>query len=310
MKALFLSLLTCLLSVFVLSAQENYFKVTTLQLKDGSVPVFYHKKAKKAGKRINEYLQLATVGSLAEPHKDSLTCAYDFLILQNNNRCISVRCVPLDSSLALPEKSIAFNAATGQVISLTDLFSINGLADLKKLILRQHGDAVNQYVPAENREEVTKCLKNNLGTFTLKQGMISIRSGACFPANTDYRAVLDMPVQPVQNLLSNYGFGVFGLNPDVKMKKMVTNSLPNLYSGKIGSDAVLLQLDPAVEKSLSGVLYNMNTGKAIPVQGTFRSNHFDAEGTWGKLSVVISNGMVQGNYRPTGGRPQTVNLEK
>ncbi|RQO30008.1 hypothetical protein DBR32_13960 [Taibaiella sp. KBW10] len=279
-------------------------------MKDGSVPVFYHKKAKKASKLINDYLQLATVGSLAEPHKDSLTCAYDYVILQNNNRCLSVRCTPIDSTLALPEKSLVFNTATGQVISLTDLFSVNGLGELRKMILRQHADAVEKYIPAESKEEIKKCLKNNLGIFTLKQGIISMQSGACFPANTPYRAVLDIPVQPVENLLSNYGFGVFGLNPDVKMKKMITNSLPNLYTGKIGNDAVLLQLDPVVDKTLSGVLYNVKTGKAIPIQGSFRSNHFEAEGSWGKFSAVISNGIVQGNFRPAGGRPQAINLEK
>lgn len=309
MRTLLLSILACL-SSFLLKAQDNYFKVTTLSLKDGSVPVFSNKKAKKVSKRINEYLQLATVGSLAEAGKDSITSVYDYVILLNNNRCLSVRCTPIDSTLPVPTKSIAFNAATGQVIALTDLFSTTGLGELKRMIQRQHADAVAQYIAAENKEEANKCLKNNLSLFTLKQGMISIQSASCFPANTPYRAVLDMPVQPVQNLLSNYGFGVFGLNPDVKMKKMVTNSLPNLYSGKIGSDAVLLQLDPAVDKRLSGVLYNVRTGKSIPVQGSFRSNHFDAEGSWGKLSVVISNGMVQGNFRPAGGRPQSVNLEK
>lgn len=309
MRTLFLSILACL-STFLLTAQDNYFKVNTLNLKDGSIPVFYNKKAKKVSKRINEYLQLATVGSLAEAKKDSVTSGYDYVILMNNNRCLSVRCTPIDSTLPLPAKSIAFNAATGQVIGLTDLFSSTGLGELKRMIQRQHADALEQYIPVENKEEVTKCLKNNTSIFTLKQGMISIQSGSCFPAGTPYRAILDMPVQPVQNLLSNYGFGVFGLNPDVKMKKMITNSLPNLYTGKIGSDAVLLQLDPVTEKSLSGVLYNVRTGKAIAVQGSFRSNHFDAEGSWGKLSVVISNGMVQGNFRPAGGRPQTVNLEK
>ncbi|MNS44780.1 hypothetical protein D3C72_772310 [compost metagenome] len=309
MRTLFLSILACL-STFLLTAQDNYFKVSTLNLKDGSVPVFSNKKAKKVSKRINEYLQLATVGSLAEPHKDSITCAYDYVILLNNNRCLSVRCTPIDSTLPVPVKSIAFNAATGQVIGITDLFSSTGLGELKRMILRQHADAVTQYVPAESKEEVNKCLKNNLGIFTVKQGIISVQSTSCFPANTPYRAVLDIPVQPVQNLLSNYGFGIFGLNPEVKMKKMVTNSLPNLYSGKIGSDAVLLQLDPVMDKTLSGVLYNVHTGKAIPVKGSFRSNHFDAEGSWGKFSVVISNGMVQGNFRPAGGRPQTVNLEK
>lgn len=309
MKTIFLFLIASL-SLFTANAQENYFKVNTLNLKSGSVPVFYHKKAKKASKRINEYLQLATVGSLAEANKDSVSNLYNYVVLVNNNRCLSVRCVPADSTIPVPVKSIAFNAATGQVIALTDLFSVSGQGELKKMILRQHAEAVEKYIPADKRDEANKCLKNNLNIFTLKQGLISIQSGACFPENPAYRTVLDMPVQPVQNLLSNYGFGVFGLNPDVKMKKMITNSLPNLYSGKIGNDAVLLQLDPAVEKTLTGVLYHIKTGKATAVQGSFRSNHFDAEGSWGKFSVTISNGMVQGNFRPAGGRPETVSLEK
>ncbi len=281
-----------------IAQNRNYFKEQRSAGPQGSFPAFYNKRAQKAVKNINTYLQLATVKTLTDAGTDSAIRSWTFTTPVNNQRALSVSCQP-DNGRA---KHFLFNAATGSLISLQDIFSVNGLAYIKRQVVRvrqQHAADPRFPVIPEGQE---KCMKSDIQEFLLTPDSLIIFPAHCF--NTDSAGTVNaapekiaFPLASVGQYLSDYGAVIMGITKKPRLKKSASSGVAGLYRGMIDHEEVFLQLDAPFEKSLGGTLYFTRSGQSLSFAGFFKNNRLEIPDKAERLTLNIYPGTVAGQRK-------------
>lgn len=310
-KYLFL-LSICCLSLSSFAQLENYFALNQKSAND--FPIFYAKKSKKASENINRFLQLALLQQLYENiTNDSLLQQWQCTVNANNKRYLSLTFQSIYNSELT--KHYAFNTATGQVLNLQDIFVPNGIAYLKRQIVKSQKQIVSaQQIPVDFKQ-TEKELKDDLNEFLISQDTFIMYAPNSFAVDStgqalEYNAVTPFATQVMTKYLSQYGQAMFGVERKLKMKKMYSNLPQGLYKGKWNDKVVYLQLDAPFQKSLKGILYIEADKTIVPLEGTFKSNRFVSSTPYGQLSIVISSGNAQGNIKGTDKKMTYMTLEK
>lgn len=280
---------------------KDYFKVAGATMESqGSFPNFYHKRARKAAQNINTYLQLAAAKNLVATDSPANNWTYTTPI--NNSRVLSVSCQPA----AGQARHFLFNAATGSVISLQDVFTVNGMAYIKRQMVR-----IRQQQPADEHfplkpEIQEKCFKSDIQEFLLTPDSLFIFPAHCFSkdslGNTNRQPErVAFSMAAVGQYLSEYGEVLLGITKKPKLKKLYSTGVAGLYRGTIDQEEVFLQLDAPWDRSLSGTLYFTGSGQSFPFEGVFKNNRLDIPNKAERLSLSIYQGAITGQ-RKTGNK--------
>lgn len=295
---LFLILSLCMLQAT--AQRKDYFSLRPVALGHAhEYPEFYHKRAKKAAKNINEYLQLAVSKRIIDPGVDS-SGVYNltYTVPVNNQRMLSVSCpTPQDTA-----RHFLFNAATGALISIQDIFTVNGIAYIKRQMLLHYKQQLKNNGLAFKQEGQEKCIKSDIQEFLLTTDSLIIYPTRCF--NTDSVGNVNpvpekvvFPMASVGQYLSEYGEVIWGISKKPKLKKLHSAGVAGLYRGAIDDEAVLLQLDAPFEKSLRGTLYFTKSKRSMTFESTFKSNRLEIIKGAERLSLNIYPGSVSGQRK-------------
>ena len=293
----------------MMHAQKPFFNVQDIKLENTDVfPKFYSKKSKKGSERINQYLQLALLQTLLSSRNDTIKYAYAYKVLENTDKLLSVVFLPKDSSqsAAILKRNFLFNAATGQLVNLNDIMSNNGLADLKKTVVRHHTELLLKNGDTITQDQI-KCLKNNMGEFEINRSYLKINSRNCYDpqvlceASGIYPITL-LPSSIYGSYLNQYGQALLSSDKKQKLRGFSGIGIGGLYAGKMNGQAVLVQVDQAGSQYLNAVIYNTETKAVQLLQGTFKNNRFEVDNELGKLNLTISSGHAQGYWRGIGSK--------
>lgn len=299
MKKGLLFLVSLIWIIPAVAQSKDYFKVEQDKgAPKSSFPAFHHKRAQKAAKNINTYLQLALTKTLAEPAADSPAVSWTYTPAVNNQRILSLSCLAGTHRA----QHFLFNAATGSIISLQDVFTVNGIAYIKRQVAR-----IRQQQPVDERfplkpEGQEKCMKSDIQEFLLTPDSLIIFPAHCF--NTDSLGNTNrqpekvaFSIAAVGQYLSEYGQVISGISKKPKLKKLCSNAVAGLYHGQIDQEEVFLQLDAPFEKSLSGTLYFTRSGQSLPFEGVFKNNRLDIPNKAERLSLSSYPGAISGQKK-------------
>lgn len=299
---LFLVLLTWILPA--IAQNKDHFKVIPAKPEmQGSFPTFYYKRARKAAKNINAYLQLAVTQTLQEAHTDSpVASAWKHTIAINNPRVLSVSCQAADA----PAKHFLFNAATGSVISIQDVFTVNGIAYIKRQMVRKRQEYPGNDLFPFKPEGQDKCFKADIQEFLLTTDSLYIYPAHCFYKDSigNVNPVPErvaLSIASVGQYLSEYGAVILGIAKKPKLKKLQSTGVAGLYLGQIDQEEVLLQLDAPFEKTLKGTLYFPQSRQSLSFEGLLKNSRMDISNKTGRLSLNIYPGAISGQ-RKTGNK--------
>lgn len=279
---------------------KDYFKVEqAATATQSSFPEFHHKRARKAAKNINTYLQLAATQTLVDAGSDSpVVNLWTYTTAINNPKALSISC----QGATGPAQHFLFNAATGSLISLQDIFSVNGLAYIKRQMVRirqQQAADLRFPVKPEGQE---KCIKSDIQEFLLTPDSLFIYPAHCF--NTDSMGNTDpqpervaFPMASVGQYLSEYGAVITGISKKPKLKKLHSAEVAGLYQGQIDQEEIFLQLEAPFEKSLNGTLYFTRSGQSLPFEGVFKNNRLEIPNKAERLSLSIYPGAISGQRK-------------
>ncbi|MBL7705271.1 MAG: hypothetical protein JNM21_06940 [Taibaiella sp.] len=293
---LFLISLFWLLPAFAQS--KDYFKVAGATLEpQGSFPTFYHKRARKATQNINTYLQLAVTKNLMNTDSP-VTGHWIYATPINNSKALSISCQPV----AGPARHFLFNAATGSVISIQDVFTVNGIAYIKRQMFRKRQEYPGDERFSFNPEGQDKCIKADIQEFLLTPDSLFIYPAHCFNmdsiGNTNpVPGKIAFPMALVGQYLSEYGEVILGITKKPKLKKLYSAGVAGLYRGTIDQEEVFLQLDAPFEKSLNGTIYFTQSRQSLPFEGFLKNNRLDIPHNAGRLSLSIYQGVITGQKK-------------
>lgn len=283
-----------------IAQSKDYFKAApaTPEVK-GSFPTFYHKRARKAAKNINTYLQLAVTKNLVDAGTDSMvTGAWTYTTAINNPRALSISFQAADE----PEKHFLFNAATGSVMSIQDVFTVNGIAYIKRQMVRKRQEYAADGLYRFKPEGQGKCFKADIQEFLLTPDSLYIYPAHCFNMDSIGNVnpapeKIAFSLATVRQYLSEYGEVILGVAKKPKLKKLRSNSVAGLYQGMIDQEEVILQLDAPFEKFLNGTLYFTQSKQSLPFEGLLKNNRLEISNKAERLTLNIYPGAISGQKK-------------
>lgn len=300
MKKGLLFLLSLIWIIQATAQRKDYFSIKQVALGNAhDYPEFYHKRAKKATKNINEYLQLAVSKRIIEAGVDS-SGAYNvaYTVSANNPRILGVSSpTPQDTA-----RHFLFNAATGALIGIQDIFTVNGIAYIKRQMPLRYKQQLKNNGLEFKQEGQEKCIKADIQEFQLTPDSLFIYPSHC--VNVDSMGNINpapekiaFSMASVGQYLSEYGAVIWGISKKPKLRKLHSAGVAGLYRGAIDDEAVLLQLDAPFEKSLSGTLYFTKSKKSVPFEGSFKNNRLEISKGTERLSLSIYPGTISGQRK-------------
>lgn len=282
--------------------QGNYFQHKSEKHNDElnkfSFPIFSNSSNKFATTKINQMLQIAELEVLKGFETKNIfeQVSIDdgriyggkvdiaFKIYDNNSKVLSVK---LDESscgatCAYWVRYYNFNSGNGDLIQLKDLFTEKGyekffafaakrrIAQLKrgikKLKLTERGDF----------EGISGSYKaDDLTDFYIKNNVLYIDGENSFSKNQKFASVeikriSQFNLSEFQSYLNNYGKSFFSLTNNT-IKKYHSNSLPQLFQGKIGDKTVALVLNTGYQNEMKAEYVYLKYGKGIYLEGKTNS---------------------------------------
>lgn len=280
------------------SQQKDFLKITERKINGQVLPSFYNKKAKNASYKINQTILLALGMGQDSIAPDDLLNRWQTEVHFNDKNLLSFT---LKDSNQI-EKNFAFNSATGALLSLQELFTPSALNLIKKEIVKNQNNLLqNSKLPALSKQ-IEKCLKEDIGVFKLTADTVIIFSSHCssidtLGVQTFYSMATGFSSQKLSSYLNVYGKSLLGIIRKPKPKHFKSTGVAGYYEGEYGQKEVYLLLENPVEKTLKGVFYFPGDKHSIPFSGTFKSNRFTTVLNDAKLNVVISSGFFTGSIR-------------
>ncbi|QZT37924.1 hypothetical protein K5X82_03245 [Halosquirtibacter xylanolyticus] len=194
------------------SVNNHYFTIDNIDNEYFSIPWVKNTQHPKVVERINQTIQMNTVGCLYKVKGEEKffeemmpldgtqgTVGLDYVILINTPEILSIAFTK-ETNAAYPDTHYSylnFNAATGHQIELDELFTPNGLLELHILAARQYNRAIREFYQTafdrgllqkgdyESRGKVLLDLmecntSNRISFFGVQSGDIVVRKDRCF----------------------------------------------------------------------------------------------------------------------------------
>jgi hypothetical protein len=255
------------------SAHANgYFSVQKVSKgRDFSFPIL--KNRTQVGTKINQFLQLSELGSLAGPQSRRLfdrvsiddstiyggKVEIKFKTHINNEKLISFGFTNAScgATCAYWVTYHTFNSQNGDRIALRDLFTESGYKRFSKLVskerTRKFRSEVKRHVEADKREMVLAAVgsieADELEDFAIGNGSILIDGENCLSKNDKFYGIdmkMRFALRSFKSHLNDFGRIVFGLKKGT-IGRHRSDSLPQLFAGKVNGRspfvAVLLNQD-------------------------------------------------------------------
>ena len=331
-------LLFCHAVLIVQSAtgQKNYFSTKTITTSDKnfSFPVFYNGKNPLAAEKINQFLQLSELELLNGHEKTT-----PFEIVANNTdglyggkTDISFELINNSSkllSIAFDESSCGmtcaywlryynFNSLNGDLILIEDLFTPEGFKKFKPLIIKKRMDSLISQLESDSlsmdpgfkgeflEEKATSIENDDLSDFFIKDNSLFIDGENLLSKNEKFSGI-DMTcrfqLDEFKLYLNDYGKAIL-MNTATPLPSFRSTHLPQLYTGTIGNEKILLIIRPTYEKKLDGIYTYIKNGIGINMEGSLNgkalylkeltrdykeNGSIDAEYTWKQINGTWTN---------------------
>ena len=319
--------LTSLLFVVLLgistSAQSGYFSVRSIhQRKEFSFPILYGKANHRVRTKINQFLQLSELASLANGRQTGLfkqiskndgslygrKVGLSYEIFANNSRVLSTGFYNSTDGATTHwwTSYYTFNAKNGDRISLRDLFTESGYERFLKLAIRRRSFAfraeVNRKVEPKDRKAFLGILgsieHDELSDFNLTSKAIVI-NGENLLGKPFCCEALTMKVvfrrAEFRRWLNDYGKIVFGIRSG-NLAKYRSNRLPQLFSGQVGGASPFVAVFSMESlNEVSGIYAYLNRQEGKWLSGTIEGINLQLDEH--TLTETVRNDETDSNYR-------------
>lgn len=311
-------LIVCLFFFSSVSAKNYFNEMHVRNGKDFSFRIFSGGSGPGAATRINRFLQLSELYSLASPPysgrifnqaqandgsiyggKVSMTSR----VFSNNRSILSVGFYETSSGATTHywNKYYNFNPANGDRIDLGDLFTEAGYVEFKANVAairlsKLRSEVRKKIHDAEPRKyflgEVAGCIEDDdLRAFYIVNGEIFIDGDDCLIKNAKFDG-LDMVVKIARRHfvqhLNQYGKAVFGLS-SAKLFQFRSTKLPQLYEGAVdGKYRFVLVLSPTWPDEYWGMYAYLKYGEGIALRGS------DIDGLLALDEYILSRTVTDG----------------
>lgn len=286
------------LTLTISKAQVNHFQVISLQMENNfSFPVFSSKKDSVSCKKINQFLQLSELELLHGYEKKNPfeRVAIDPVNPIPGKEMINYKVQRNDSNLLSISFAQSycgagctywcsyynFNPATGEVIYLKDLFTEKGYATFSQMVFekRMASYSIEKKKLDSNQktdfEAVPACYKTDpMRDYYISNDTLFLDRSLCFAkslSTSEINPLTAIACKELKELLNEYGLKVM-LNRKGYMKIYQSNQLPQLFEGTIGSHQIVFILNFLGKENISGIYFNLATGRNFQLRGKFIDN--------------------------------------
>lgn len=291
MKSLLIFAFICVF--FNAQAQQRHFSYRTISRgKDFNLPIFSDSANHAVAKRINQSLQIGEL-ELLKGHEtkhifekvsiDRGTIYggkvdLSFTISTNNNRLLSLKFNESSCGMtcAYWVSYYNFNAGNGDMIQLKDIFTKTGYKIFrrfatKKRILQFKKELLK--LETEERKGFDEIIgsyeDDDLNDFCIKGNELLIDGENSFSKNQKFsgiETVCKFKLKEFYSYLNTYGKALFSKNT-TNIADFRSNSLPQLFTGQIGTENILLLLVNNDENSFKGEYVYVKYGRGIFLEG-------------------------------------------
>lgn len=317
-QKIFLTVAICL-SVFLVQAQNKYFKTITLQMSNNfAFPVFSLKSDSVVTKKINAFIQLSELEMLngyekknpfervaigiknPVPGKEMI----QYVLNQNNERLLSVAFTQSYCNWGCNYwcSYYNFNSKTGDLVYLKDIFSQTGYSDFGQVLLTKRlqgyeaGKSKTDSISKADYLNLPSCYSiDPLQDFTIRNDSLLIDGTKCFGkglAKMDINPITAFAIKDLKKYLNPYGLILFGIAKG-NLQNQLSHQLPQLFAGNIGSDSIYFILNVQPNAAFTGIYFNLNNGitKQLTgniVNGQLQLTEMDAVGK--------AEGFIEANF--------------
>ena len=314
----------------IVEGQKKYFNYETItdNSKNLSFPVFNSSKKSLALEKINQHLQLSELELLVGHEKENIfeivtnnasalygpKATISFEIINNSNKILSLSFN--ESSCGMTcwywDQYFNFNTANGDLITVEDLFTPEGFKKFKPFILKRRVDNMAAQLESDSismspefKDEFLKLKtisieKDDLSDFFIKDNSLFIAGENLLSKNERFSGIdmtCEFQLKEFKFYLNDYGKTVF-MNTSTPLITFRSTHLPQLYSGTIGNERILLIFKPTYENQIIGIYANFKKGVGINLEGSLRekalylreltrdyqeNGSIDAEYTWKEI---------------------------
>lgn len=275
-------------------SQSNYFKIKSEKLKNEfSFPIIEDSLHPKIERKINLLLQLSELEVVKSKGINNIfkkisfdngtiyggKVSIDYKIHNNSKKALSIQFneSSCGATCSYWVKYYNFNSGTGELFQLKDLFTEQGyqafyriakikrVANFKKELLKLDSIERNYF------NDIISCYENdNLTDFYIKNNNIFIDGENCFSKNQKFNGfttVTRFKLKYFKKYLNSFGRSLFGLSEDF-IGDFNSNSLPQLFEGKIADEKVIMVLNFDFENDLKAEYTYEKYGIGIYLEGT------------------------------------------
>jgi len=284
----------------IVKGQKGYFNYKTITYNDKilSFPIFNNSKKSLVIEKINQFLQLSELELLIGHEKTSAfeivshnsdglyggKTDISFELINNSNKLLSIAFNESSCGMtcAYWVRYYNFNSLNGDLISIEDFFTPEGFKKFKPLIIKKRIDNLILQLKSDSLsmdpgfkdeflEEKTNSIENdNLSDFFIKNNSLFIDGENLLSKNEKFSGI-DMTCQFLLNefrsYLNEYGKVIF-MNTPTQLSTFRSIHLPQLYSGTIGNEKILLIFRKTYENQVDGIYTYLKNGIGINLEGS------------------------------------------
>ena len=308
-------------------SQSRHFGYKTIKNKDNnfSFPIFDQLSDSSITNKINQHLQLSELeiivpkasGNFYENISQNKGGLYggkvdiSFQLLRNDKKILSLK---FDESAcgitcAYWVKYYNFNAGNGDLILLSDLFTIEGFKKFRVRIdnkrfetLKRSADSLrvkgDPDLLKDFLDEEFSCFKeDDLSDFYIRGNSIIIDGDNCLSKNEKsggYEMECVFHLNEFREFLNDYGKTVFsGISGNISAYH--SKNLPQLYWGTLGDSRILMILRPSYKDEIEGIYTYTKYGVGINLKGSLN----DTDLSLTELNDDFEeNGSIEATFTP------------
>jgi len=330
MRKIILLLVFILLTSYKAISQSPYFRIKTITHNQLHFPVITDAGTNRSVvEKINQNLQLSELellngfqtknifekasyndGTIYGGKTDMTDSIYT-----NNDRILSIGFDEASSGMttAYWTRYYNFNSGNGDLIQLSDLFTSSGY----KIFLRHVENKSTSKLRSQLKENdqpdstwdevITTIGKLNLDDFYIKGKTIFIDGDNLLSKGQkgfDLDMLVKFDLTEFKEYLNDYGKCVFNLNNN-SIAKYRSKSLPQLFSGSLGNQPILLIIRPLYRDSYDGIYCFQKKGKGINLKGTIHKANIKfvewkgINGNYAHITGKIKQDSIIANWKNT-----------
>jgi hypothetical protein len=167
-----------------------------------------------------------------------------------------------------------FNPANGDLITIEDLFTSEDFKKFKPLIIKRRIDNLASQLESDSisidpgfkdelLEEKTNSIENDdLSDFFIKNNSLFVDGENLLSKNEKFSGIdmtCEFKLNEFKHYLNDYGKAIF-MNTSTPLPSFRSTHLPQLYTGTIGNEKILLIIRPTYENKLDGIYTYIKNG--------------------------------------------------